>query len=124
VKERWHGGLESLTWRKQVLKVLFLCTQNRIRSPTAEQIFAKWPGVETDSAGLHSSAAVVLSPEQIAWADLIVVMENRHRTLLSKGYRARLKGKRVVCVDVPDKYRFMDPALIAVLETRAAPFLR
>ena len=75
-----------------------------MRSPTAEQVFATWEGVETDSAGLHSSAEMVLSPEQIEWADLIVVMERRHRELLSRDYRNHLKDKRVVCIDVPDKY--------------------
>ena len=95
-----------------------------MRSPTAEQVFASWPGVETDSAGLHSSAKVLLSREQIAWADLIVVMEQRHRTQLSKGYRAHLKGKRVVCIDVPDKFAFMDPTLVAQLEAKVGPYLR
>lgn len=95
-----------------------------MRSPTAKQVFASWEGVDTDSAGLHPSAAVVLSPEQIKWADVIIVMEPRHRTQLSKNYRKHLKGKRVICIDVPDKYRFMDPALVSLLEAKAGPFLR
>ncbi len=107
-----------------MLKALFLCTQNRRRSPTAEQVFAAWRGVETDSAGLHASAAVVLSPEQIEWADVIFVMERRHRAQLSKGYRKHLKGKRVICLDVPDKFAFMDPALVSLLESKVGPFLR
>jgi len=106
------------------MNVLFLCTQNRMRSPTAEQVFASWPGIETDSAGLHSSAQVVLSPEQIQWADIIVVMEQRHRTTLSKNYGAHLKNKRVICVDVPDKYPFMDPTLVAELEAKVGPHLK
>lgn len=107
-----------------MLKALFLCTQNRRRSPTAEQVFASWRGVETDSAGLHASAAVVLSPEQIEWADVIFVMERRHRTQLSKRYRKHLKGKRVICLDLPDKFAFMDPALVSLLESKVGPFLR
>ena len=95
-----------------------------MRSPTAEQVFASWDGVETDSAGLHESAVVVLAPEQIEWADLIIVMEERHRTLLSRTYRKHLKGKRIICIDVPDKYPFMDPALVALLEAKVGVFLR
>jgi predicted protein tyrosine phosphatase len=95
-----------------------------MRSPTAEQVFAAWPGVETDSAGLHSSAALVLSPEQIQWADIIFVMEPRHREALSKGYRKHLKGKRIICIDVPDKFPFMDPALVSLLEGKVGPYLR
>lgn len=95
-----------------------------MRSPTAEQVFASWPGIETDSAGLHSSAEVVLSPDQIEWADLIVVMEQRHRTMLATHYGAYLKDKRVVCVDVPDKFPFMDANLVALLEAKVGPLLR
>ncbi|HVV34505.1 MAG TPA: low molecular weight protein tyrosine phosphatase family protein [Vitreimonas sp.] len=106
------------------MNVLFLCTQNRMRSPTAEQVFASWPGIETDSAGLHSSAHVVLSPEQIEWADLIVVMEARHRAMLSKDYGSHPKNKRIICADVPDKYPFMDPALVALLKAKVGPHLK
>jgi predicted protein tyrosine phosphatase len=56
-------------------KALFICSQNRLRSPTAETVFAAWPNVETDSAGLAPDATVCLSSEQIAWADIIFVME-------------------------------------------------
>ncbi len=107
-----------------MLKLLFLCTQNRMRSPTAVQVFASWPNVETDSAGLHASAAVVLSSEQISWADVIFVMEHKHRTLLSKNYGAHLNGKRVIFLYIPDKFPFMDPALVSLLETKVEPFLR
>lgn len=80
--------------------------------------------METDSAGLHSSAEVVLSPEQLDWADLVVVMERRHRHLLSRDYRVHLKDKRVVCIDVPDKYPFMDATLVSLLEAKVGPYLR
>lgn len=66
----------------------------------------------------------MLSHEQIEWADLIVVMEERHRALLSKDYGEYLKNKRVVCVDVPDKFPFMDPALVSLLEAKVGPHLR
>jgi len=64
-------------------RALFICTQNRLRSPTAEQIFSNWPGVETDSAGLGNDATIPLSVEQIEWATLIFVMEKAHRNKLS-----------------------------------------
>ena len=46
-------------------RALFICTQNRLRSPTAEQVFASWPDVESDSAGLGNDAEVPLSTEQL-----------------------------------------------------------
>ena len=56
-------------------RALFICTQNRLRSPTAEHVFSTWSDVDTDSAGLGADADVPLSPEQIEWADIIFVME-------------------------------------------------
>ena len=105
-------------------KVLFICSQNLDRSPTAEQIFATRAGVETDSAGLRADAAVPLSSEQIDWADIIVVMEKAHRTKLSKRYREHLRDKRVVCLDIADDYTFMDPELVRLLEHKVGRFLR
>jgi predicted protein tyrosine phosphatase len=92
-----------------VKKALLVCSRNRLRSPTAEAVFATWPGVETDSAGLADDADVPLSAEQIEWADIIFVMERSHRTRLSRRFRRHLNGKRVVCLDIPDDYSFMQP---------------
>jgi predicted protein tyrosine phosphatase len=104
--------------------VLFVCSANRLRSPTAEQIFSTWPGIETDSAGLNHGAEVQLSTEQIEWADIIFVMEKAHRSKLSKQFRAHLRAKRVICLDIPDDYEFMDPVLIGILEDKAGRFLK
>ena len=105
-------------------KVLFLCTHNRLRSPTAEQVFSTWPGVETDSAGLGADAEMPLSPEQIKWADVIFVMEKVHRRRLSAKFRRYLNGKRVICLDIPDEYEYMPPELVQLLEGRVGRFLR
>lgn len=83
-----------------------------------------WPGVETDSAGLGADANVPLSPGQIAWANIIFVMEKTHRNWLSSKFRRYLNGKRVVCLDIPDDYEYMQPELIKLLETKAGRFLR
>jgi predicted protein tyrosine phosphatase len=107
-----------------MIRALFICARNRLRSPTAEQVFATWPDVETDSAGLSPDAETPLSPEQIEWASLIFVMEKSHRTKLNRGFRNDLNGKRIICLDIPDTYSFMQPELIALLEVRAGRFLR
>ena len=105
-------------------RVLFLCSRNKLRSPTAEAIFSGHPGVEVDSAGLGRDAVVPLSPEQIAWADIILVMEESHRSRLTRDFRAELAGKRVAVLGIPDDYDFMDPELVRLLERRCAPYLR
>jgi predicted protein tyrosine phosphatase len=98
--------------------VLFICSQNRLRSPTAEQVFADWPGIETSSAGLNHDAENPLTPELLQWADTIFVMERAHRSRLSSRFRPHLSGKRVICLEIPDEYEFMDPGLVRLLETR------
>ncbi len=103
---------------------LFICSQNQLRSPTAEVVFAKWPGIETDSAGLNNDAETPLSPEQIDWGDIIFVMDKAHRTKLSRHFRKHLNGKRVVCLNIPDDYEFMQPKLVELLEVRVGMFLR
>lgn len=103
--------------------VLFVCSQNRLRSPTAEQVFADWPGVETLSAGTNHDAEVPLSAELVAWAALIFVMERTHRSKLQKRFRGVLKSARVICLNIPDDYEFMDPDLIRLLKARVAPHL-
>ena len=105
-------------------RALFICTHNRLRSPTAEQVFASWPGVETDSAGVGADADVPLSPEQLAWAEIVFVMEKVHRSRLSKQFQRHLNGKRIVCLDIPDNYAYMQPELVQLLEKKVAPFLR
>ena len=104
-------------------RLLFLCSRNRLRSPTAEQLFASRPGVETLSAGLAPDAETPLAPEALDWADVVFVMEPQHRRRLSAKFGRHLRGKRVVCLDIPDEYDYMDPALVALLEARVAKYL-
>ncbi|KQZ79184.1 phosphotyrosine protein phosphatase [Rhodanobacter sp. Root561] len=105
-------------------RVLFLCSRNRLRSPTAEQVFGAWPELEVDSAGLADDAETLLSAEQLDWAELIVVMEATHRRRLQARHRSRLRGKKVICLDIPDHYAFMQPELVALLLRKAGPLLR
>jgi predicted protein tyrosine phosphatase len=104
--------------------LLFICSQNKLRSPTAEHVIGKWQDVETNSAGLNNDAEVQLSPEQIEWADIIFVMEKTHRRKLSRKFKKHLGGKRVVCLDISDDYDYMDPDLVKLLEVRVGRFLR
>jgi predicted protein tyrosine phosphatase len=107
-----------------VVRALFFCTQNRLRNPTAEQVYSTWPDVETDSAGLGNDATVPLSIEQIEWATMIFAMEEAHRNKLSKKFKAYLKSKKVICLNIPDEYEYMQPGLIKLLEAKVGAFLR
>ncbi|MCD9085366.1 low molecular weight protein tyrosine phosphatase family protein [Stenotrophomonas sp. SY1] len=107
-----------------VRNVLFVCSQNRLRSPTAEQVFADWPGIETASAGLKPDAEVPVTPELLQWADLIMVMEPVHKRRLVERFQPWLRDKRVVSLGIADDYDFMAPALVQLLKQKVPPLLR
>lgn len=99
-------------------RLLFVCSRNRLRSPTAELVFAKRPGIETASAGLAPDAETPVDPDLLAWADIVFVMEKSHRKRLQDRFGKHLRDKRVVCLDIPDDYEFMDPQLVSLLEAK------
>lgn len=105
------------------MRVLFLCSRNRLRSPTAQQVFGSVAGWEVDSAGLSPDAEHLLSADQIEWADLILVMESVHRRRLQGAFGALLKGKRVGVLSITDEYEFMQPELIELLWNRVERYL-
>jgi predicted protein tyrosine phosphatase len=105
-----------------VPRLLFICSQNRLRSPTAEQIFAAYPNTEAASAGTDNDAEVPVTAELIEWADIIFVMEKTHRNKISEKFRRHLKGKRIVCLNIPDEFEFMDPTLVSLLKAKVPRF--
>jgi predicted protein tyrosine phosphatase len=105
------------------MNILFVCSQNKLRSPTAERVFADWPGIESSSAGLNNDADNPVSGDLLEWADLIFVMEKVHQNKLSKHFREHLKGQRVICLGIRDEFGYMDPALIALLSERVVRYL-
>jgi predicted protein tyrosine phosphatase len=105
------------------MRILLLCSQNKLRSPTAEQVFANTPGVECSAAGPNHDAENPLTAQALRWAELIVVMAKAQPRRLSKRFRAPLAHARVVCLDILDDYAFMQPALGPLLKTRMAGHL-
>ncbi|MFC7519730.1 phosphotyrosine protein phosphatase [Xanthomonas populi] len=103
---------------------MFVCSRNRLRSPTAERVFAAWPGVQTQSAGLAAAAQLQVTPELLHEAQGVLVMERRHLTSLRKRSAAHLRHCRVICLQIPDDDAYMDPALIHRLEDTVPPLLR
>ncbi len=108
----------------RAVRVLFLCSRNRLRSPTAEQVFSSWPGVEAESAGLSRDAVTPLSSELVEWAELIFVMENAHRAKLSKEFRPYLKQQKIICLGIPDCFTLMQRELVDLLVAKVGPHLR
>ncbi len=105
-------------------RILFVCSENRLRSPTAEAVFSEYEGVEAIGAGTNPDAATPVTEALIDWADVILVMEKSHRTKISKKFREQLKGKEVGVLDIPDIYDYMEPVLVQLLEHKVPRYVR
>ena len=106
------------------LKVLFVCDGNRLRSPTAERVFFQDPDLDVRSAGVFKDATVNVDLELLEWADIIFVMEKRQRNIIHKKFKDIYKRKRIICLYIPDEYKFMDPVLIELLKNRVSPHIQ
>ncbi|MEL6951016.1 MAG: phosphotyrosine protein phosphatase [Pseudomonadota bacterium] len=106
------------------MRILFVCTANRLRSATAETVFHGKNGVEAIGAGTDRDAPTTVSGDLIEWADVVVVMEKMHRNKISKKFRPLLKNKRLVVLGIPDDYDYMQPELVRLLEARVSRILR
>ncbi len=102
---------------------MFVCSQNRLRSLTAERMYGGFLDYEVKSAGTSPEARVRLTKEQIRWADLIVVMEKKHARILKENFRDAAAKKTIICLNIPDIYRCMDPALVSELKVRLAAYV-
>jgi predicted protein tyrosine phosphatase len=107
----------------QAQKLLFVCSQNRLRSLTAEHIYRGVLDYAVKSAGTSPKARIRVNEGHIGWADLIFVMEKKHWRILKENFGEALAGKRVICLNLPDIYRYMEPALIDELKTRLRPHI-
>lgn len=105
------------------MNILFVCSQNKWRSPTAEKIYSNDPNINTRSAGTSSKARRKITKQDLVWADLVVVMENKHLDYLQRKYAEIIRQKPIENLHIPDRYQFMDPRLIDLLKQRMVPFL-
>jgi predicted protein tyrosine phosphatase len=99
-------------------KILFVCSRNKRRSLTAETIFKDEPASEVRSAGTEESARIKVTGGHLGWADVIVVMEKRHKERLQQKYPEELAAKSCVCLFISDDYEFMDSTLIEILREK------
>lgn len=105
------------------MNVLFICSQNMLRSPTAEKVFADYPGLTTRSAGIAEDAEKPVTAGMIEWAEMIFAMENLHARLLQERFSTLLEGKPLITLRIRDDFEFMDPELVEILRTKVPPHL-
>ena len=114
---------DNSSGRRQGMRILFICSQNKLRSPTAEVLFSIYKGLEVTSAGTAPGAATPVSADLVEWADTIFVMENHHREKLRRHYGKLLATKRLVVLRIGDEYAFMQPELVELLKAKVTPHL-
>ena len=105
------------------MNVLFICSRNQWRSPTAEEIYKNHSFIIVKSAGTEPSARIKLTAKQIAWADIIFVMEKKHKQRMLEKFRSETESKQIVILDIADEYKFMDSELIAEIETKVNQYI-
>jgi len=104
-------------------RILFVCSQNKLRSPTAERIFTHVNGLIVASVGLDHDTALKINADYVAGSDLIFAMEKSHEMKLKRRFKRYLSGVKVVCLDIPDQYDYMQPELIKMLWEKVPPCL-
>lgn len=104
-------------------KLLFICSRNKWRSLTAEKIFNGCNGYDVRSAGTENNARIKVNSGHIGWADIIFVMEKKHIRRLRDRFNSLLINKKVICLDIPDEYKYMDEELIEILKSRVSEYI-
>ncbi|QMW00964.1 low molecular weight protein tyrosine phosphatase family protein [Spirosoma foliorum] len=106
------------------MNILFVCSRNQWRSPTAETLYKNHQNHQVRSAGTSSSARIKVTAKLIQWADLIFVMEKRHKQRLLERFSVEIEDRQIIVLDIPDHYLFMDPELIDILQQSVSPYLK
>ena len=105
-----------MTQSYEKINALFICSRNQWRSPTAEQMWRKHPMVSARSAGTSPNARHKVSIDDIRWAHVILVMEEKHKSRLTAEFTRLLDNKPIHVLDIPDDYRYMDQELVEMLD--------
>ena len=105
------------------INVLFVCSMNKWRSPTAERIYSRKHLINTRSGGTSSKARHHVSLDDIKWSDIVIVMESKHKQRLIADYPEAMRYREVHVLDIEDNYQFMDPELIDELKSSIEPIL-
>ena len=105
------------------LNVLFICSRNQWRSPTAEKVWRSHPALAVRSAGTSPNARRHVSEQDLRWAEAIFVMEEKHKSRLIAEFGRIIENKPIHVLDIPDEYKYMDPELVEELERSVASIL-
>ena len=116
------------------MNILFVCSKNLSRSPTAEMIYKDHSGLNVKSAGTEPSSgsrnvgseqytATELTVEDINWSDLIFAMEEKHKQTMVEKFPSEIEQKKIIVLDIQDKYKFMDDELIQEIKLKVNKYI-
>jgi len=105
------------------IKLLFVCSRNQWRSPTAEKVYQKDPRVDVRSRGTARGAVRSLTASDLNWADLVLVMEQKHQRFIVSHFGQIVQYKPVHVLDIPDDYQFMDDELVDAIRSAVEPLI-
>ena len=103
--------------------LLFICSKNQWRSPTAEALFKNHPLNHARSAGTSDKARIKINQSLIEWSDVVFVMERKHLDILKSRFSEAISDKQVIVLNIPDEYQFGDPELIQLLKDELVHYL-
>ncbi|SFD56932.1 low molecular weight protein tyrosine phosphatase family protein [Spirosoma endophyticum] len=105
------------------MNLVFVCSRNQWRSPTAEAIYKNHADYTAKSAGTELSARIKLTAKLLEWADLIFVMEKRHKQRIIDKFPDTVRSKQLIVLDIPDDYGYMNEELIESIKSSVSPYL-
>lgn len=105
------------------MNILFVCSRNEWRSPTGEAIFRNHDLISAKSAGTSPSARIKINQKHIDWANIIFVMEKKHLQLIEQKFGNELDRQKIIVLNIPDEYQYMDEELIEELQTKVLAYL-
>jgi predicted protein tyrosine phosphatase len=106
------------------MNILFVCSRNKWRSPTAEAIYKDRQDIIAKSAGTEPSARITIGSKLTMWADIIFVMEKNHKEKILERFPLEAVDKEILVLNIPDEYQFMDPELIETIKASVDPVLK
>lgn len=108
--------------RYDTRRILFSCSQDLQRSPTAV-VYRNRPDLHVRSAGVDPDAARLVTATLLEWGDLIFVFEPSHWQVLSRRFPKLYPRLSIEYLDIPDEYGLMAPELVFLLAEKLTPHL-
>jgi predicted protein tyrosine phosphatase len=109
-------------------KILFVCSANKDRSKTADDYFSeRYDEFEFDSAGTnlklcHQLGTTAITEEHLKWADIIIAMEEKHRTFIKNNF-PKVDYNSIEVLHLTDRYVYYQQELIEILKEKVLPII-